>query len=513
MGLSWGYSPKIEKYIPLGDFPADQYLIIAQQAVENLGWKLSHLSESGLIAYTNLSFQSYSEEISIRIVSNFAIFKSECVGIQLLFNDYGKNEQNLDKFFHEFEYVQFQLKDVWAERLTDFHAYISTQDDQYFERSPLAVKDKIKNVFYLFLPQKGYLVTPILLYLNIAFYIVCSAYLSYVFRINLGGDVDAENMRPIMEQAHLRLGVNSRDALLLNNEVWRLLSQQFFHFNFLHLFFNMYALVYIGLMIENKLGSGKTLIVYLLTGICGGLLSIITYKTAFMGGASGSVMGLFGAFLALLLSHAFEKNVSRALLISTLIVVAFMLFNGLIGYNIDNSGHVGGLVFGFILGYLIYNSVFLKQKVGIYLRVTFSVLLVLVLGLVVIKSSPRYQIKEYQALIHEYVENEREFSRLYFLNNEMSATEKLAQVKTYGVDIWKKNLAIVKKMNAMVLIDQDKKDREFRAAIASKGYQLSQLMYQNYQSEERPYRVKIQRGLDEMNKIKMAYRDRLTVGD
>jgi hypothetical protein len=36
MNISWGYSPKIEKYIPLGDFSPEKYLIIARQAIENL---------------------------------------------------------------------------------------------------------------------------------------------------------------------------------------------------------------------------------------------------------------------------------------------------------------------------------------------------------------------------------------------------------------------------------------------------------------------------------------------
>jgi rhomboid protease GluP len=155
MSISWGYSPKIEKYIPLADFPADKYLIIARQAIENLGWSLSHVSESGLIAYTPISFQSYSEEVSIRIHGNFAVVKSECVGIQMWFNDYGKNDLNLEKFFHEFEYVQYHLQNIWDESLATFHALIATQDDTYFDKAPLTAKNKIKNILYLFFSSKG----------------------------------------------------------------------------------------------------------------------------------------------------------------------------------------------------------------------------------------------------------------------------------------------------------------------------------------------------------------------
>lgn len=90
MAIAWGYSPKIEKYIPLGDFPADKYLVVVAQVIENLGWKLSHVSEVGIIAYTPISLQSYSEEISIRIEHNFAVVKSECVGYKCFLMTMGR---------------------------------------------------------------------------------------------------------------------------------------------------------------------------------------------------------------------------------------------------------------------------------------------------------------------------------------------------------------------------------------------------------------------------------------
>lgn len=349
MSFEWGYSPKVEKFIPLGDFPADRYLIIARQAIENLGWKLSHLSASGIIAYTGLSVQSYSEEISIRIISNFAVFKSECIGVQLLFTDYGKNQQNLDKFFHEFEYVEYHLKDIWEERLQDFHAHIAQHDDSYLDQAPLKAKNRIKNVLYLFYPQKDYLVTPVIMILNIFLWLAklfAIVGMSAVFHAQLA-ERSLRGM-DILMKVNYYFGVNSR-WLTLDGQWWRLLSSQFFHFSLAHLFFNMYALVYIGLMIENKLGSVKTLFIYLLSGTCGALLSVYSHELGFLAGASGAIMGMFGAFLALLLSQAFEKTANKALLISTLILVAYMLLSGFIGENrIDNAAHLGGLVSGFV---------------------------------------------------------------------------------------------------------------------------------------------------------------------
>lgn len=512
MGLSWGYSPKVEKYIPLGDYPADQYLIIAQQVIENLGWKLSHVSESGLIAYTGLSFQSYSEEISIRIHFNFAIFKSECVGVQLLFNDYGKNEENLQKFFDEFEYVQFHLKEVWKEKLEQFHEHIASQDDQYFEKAPLAIKNKIKNVLYLFIPRKGYLVTPLLLIANILYYLmILLAFTLQVLKFK-GANLTPFEWKEIGERIFLNLGADSRDAVL-NGQVWRLLSHQFIHFSFTHLFCNMYALVYIGLMVENKLGSWKTLAVYLLSGICGGLISVVHYKTGIMGGASGAIMGMFGAFLALLLSNAFEKNANRALLISTLIVTAFMLLNGLMGKKIDNSAHFGGVISGFVLGYLFYNPVIFKIKLPIYWRTASAFLLVLILGAGVMRFSPIYQIKEYAQLREKLMGNELAFNEIYSLHQGMSKTEKLQLIKRCALDSWKRNLAMVKRMETMVLLDKDKADLELRTRKARKGYELGVMLYQDYQSEDRPLKAKIQRKLDELTRINQGEGDQTTVED
>lgn len=165
--MQWGYSPKLERYIPLADFSPDKYLVTCLQAFENLGWNISHVSGNTIFAYTPLSWQSYSEEVSVQISAGFAIVKSECVGIQLLFTDYGKNEKNLEDFFHEFDYVEYHLKDIWDERLAEFKLLCANTTGDYYDHSPLAVKNKIKNVLYLFVPRKGYYVTPLLIVLNI----------------------------------------------------------------------------------------------------------------------------------------------------------------------------------------------------------------------------------------------------------------------------------------------------------------------------------------------------------
>lgn len=496
MSISWGYSPKIEKYIPLADFPADKYLIIARQVIENLGWKLSHISETGIIAYTPISFQSYTEEISIRIQANFAVVKSECVGIQMWFNDYGKNDLNLEKFFHEFEYVQYHLQDIWDERLAEFHALINTQDDTYFDKAPLTAKNKIKNVLYLFFPQKGYLVTPILLILNVLYFGFTLLFVTVVFKLRTEDSLITE----VITNAYLNLGANSRE-LVLEGQFWRLITHQFVHLGLSHVFFNMYALVYIGLMVEHKLGSVKFLTTYLLSGICGGLISIVFHKFGFMAGASGAIMGIFGAFMALILSKAFEKNANKALLISTILVTAIMLLNG-INSKVDNSAHIGGLVSGFIICYILFNEKLFKWQVTRNWQYGLTGILVVAFSAGVLILTPNYQNRKFYKLQFGFEQNSFDFNKVYSIPYDLPKAEKLKVIEEYGIQLWQRNKKIVAEMKKLKLEGKENYRRDFDGKITDLAIKISALLHKEYLEGTSKYRDEIEQLTDEINIIR-----------
>lgn len=484
MLISWGYSPKIEKYIPLADFPADKYLIVAKQAIENLGWSLSHVSGTGLIAYTPISFQSYSEEISIRIHGNFAVVKSECVGIQMLFNDYGKNDLNLEKFFHEFEYVEFHLKDVWEENLFKFRRLIETQDDHYFEKAPLATKNKIKNVLFLFFPQKGYTVTPILVLLNTLYFIVIII-LSIVFIAYFSsktGHASQEDYLSEIKLLALNFGVNQRN-LVLGGQYWRLITYQFIHGSVSHLFFNMYALVYLGLMIENKLGWKKFLFIYLMSGICGGLVSMIFHQEGVMMGASGAIMGLYGAFIALLVNKSFERKATRALLMSTLIVSLLVLINGAFGKRVDNAAHVGGFISGFIFAYLLNYRWDKTFEIKNWARYAVSVLLFLIFFSGVLHFSPKYATEEYRKLRYTFNTNLESLNSIMNLKISLPKDVKLASIKEDGIMPMERNLGIIKQMQALTLRPEDAKECAEKAKLSKASYRAVMLMYRDIKAD------------------------------
>lgn len=498
MTLSWGYSPKIEKYIPLANFPADRYLIIARQAIENLGWKLSHISETGLIAYTPISLSSYGEEISVRIKSNFVLVNSECIGIQMCFTDYGKNAANLDRFFNEFEYVQYHLKDIWEETLEKFHEFAATQDEAYFEKEPLTAKNKIKNILYLFYPQQGYFVTPILINLNILYWIFSLVLLSWNTRFQ----IEDAPFNDLSQNPYLSMGANNRE-LVLNGQFWRLITHQLIHFSFLHLFFNLYSLAYIGLMTEHKLGAKKYLFVYIISGICGGLVSLIFHKSGIMAGASGAIMGLFGAFLALLWSNAFEQHANKALLISTLIVTAIMLIAG-IDENTDNSAHIGGLASGFVMGYLLFNEHIFKMRFSMRQRYLFTTLITTVFAAAILIFTPDYELNKFRELQYAYDKNAFEFSKVYNLPNDLSKAEKLELIDRYGISAWQKNLRIVKQMRTLHLDERHRYRLDFNANIAVRALKIGQLLQLEYVEGSSQYRDEMAKLTAEINKIRLA---------
>ena len=136
----------------------------------------------------------------------------------------------------------------------------------------------------------------------------------------------------------------------------------------MHLVFNMYGLLFVGIFLEPLLGKTKYLIAYLLTGILSSCASIWWFDATVSVGASGAIFGLYGIFLALLLARVYPPGFSKAFLTSTLIFVGYNLLMGLTG-GTDNAAHIGGLSSGFLLGLMLYPTInkeaayeFIKEK-------------------------------------------------------------------------------------------------------------------------------------------------------
>lgn len=135
-----------------------------------------------------------------------------------------------------------------------------------------------------------------------------------------------------------------------NGEIYRLLTACFVHVNFLHIFFNMYALYYIGPMVEKYYGKLKYLLIYLGSGIMGSLFSVVLSNNVSIG-ASGAIFGLFGSMLYF--GYKYRATLDGFVRSGIIPVLFINLILGFIVPNIDVYGHIGGLVGGLLLSYIV----------------------------------------------------------------------------------------------------------------------------------------------------------------
>lgn len=160
------------------------------------------------------------------------------------------------------------------------------------------------------------------------------------------------------QSALIHLGANVA-PLTLSGEPWRLLSSIFLHSSVSHLLMNMFALLVVGGFAERILGKWRLLIVWLFSGVFGGLISACyalreSEQIVISVGASGAIMGIAGATIVVQLASAagtHHEN-QRRVLFSLLGMVALTLLYGTRQTGIDNACHLGGLIAGGALGWL-----------------------------------------------------------------------------------------------------------------------------------------------------------------
>jgi rhomboid protease GluP len=148
------------------------------------------------------------------------------------------------------------------------------------------------------------------------------------------------------------------NALILNGEYYRLFTAMFLHGGLTHIAFNMYALYALGPLIEKVYSKKAFILIYFISGLTSSLASFIFSPNTSVG-ASGAIFGLLGA--ALIFGFKMKKLGNKAFLNSIIQVIFINIFIGVTIPNIDNFGHLGGLVGGVIVS-LIYTRIKGKEN-------------------------------------------------------------------------------------------------------------------------------------------------------
>ena len=130
---------------------------------------------------------------------------------------------------------------------------------------------------------------------------------------------------------------------------WRIITAGFLHSGPLHLAFNMYFLYFMGQMLEPAIGKARFALIYFVSLLGGSFGALLLSPNAVTVGASGAVFGLMGAGIIAMRARGIDpmqSGLGVTLLLN--LGITFLI------PNISIGGHIGGLIAGGIVGYLLF---------------------------------------------------------------------------------------------------------------------------------------------------------------
>jgi rhomboid protease GluP len=180
------------------------------------------------------------------------------------------------------------------------------------------------------MPDRKPIVTIILVIITVGFFAV-----QYLLQVQTGVDI------------LFLIGGKINERIMLG-EVWRLLTPVLLHGSILHIAFNMYALYIIGSRLERFYGHGRFLLLYVLAAFSGNVLSFVLTPAPSLG-ASTAIFGIFAAEGMFIYQNRklFGPMRTRQAITNLAVILMINLVYGFMpATNIDNMGHIGGLLGG-----------------------------------------------------------------------------------------------------------------------------------------------------------------------
>lgn len=139
------------------------------------------------------------------------------------------------------------------------------------------------------------------------------------------------------------------NELVAMGQTWRLFTAMFLHIGVFHLLFNLYALNSLGPLVEGYFGHFRFAAIYIIGGLFGSLASY-AFSPVPSAGASGAIFGLAGAIIVYFMKYRENFGArGRAILNNMFLIIGINLVFGLTQQNIDNWGHIGGLIGGVLV--------------------------------------------------------------------------------------------------------------------------------------------------------------------
>ena len=152
-------------------------------------------------------------------------------------------------------------------------------------------------------------------------------------------------------------GASYTPYIVQDGKYYLLITSMFLHFGLSHLFNNMVVLIFMGDILEKKLGKIRYLLIYFGGGIAGNCLSVyMDIKRAEFPVSAGAILWLVIKNKGKLDDISGRKFV---------LMIVLSVFQGYTSMGVDNSAHIGGLIMGFLLCMIL--SIGVKQSEDDYL--------------------------------------------------------------------------------------------------------------------------------------------------
>ena len=184
---------------------------------------------------------------------------------------------------------------------------------------------------------------------RITYSIIILNLIAYIFSSLFSQDIIDMDMQTLVD-----MGALYGPFTVLKGEWWRLFTAMFLHAGMTHLLMNMFSLYLIGRGAEMYFDTKSYLSIYLFSGLLGGLVSLYIHPVSVGIGASGAIFGVFGALAGFFLAHRERiQEHTKAFMKDFAIIIGINLVIGFSIPSVDVSAHAGGLLVGFIGGFVL----------------------------------------------------------------------------------------------------------------------------------------------------------------
>ncbi len=175
---------------------------------------------------------------------------------------------------------------------------------------------------------------------KITFVLIASNVAVYIYTSLAGGDFLLTNY------TNDTIQLVQYNAAVFQGAYYQLFTAMFIHSSIVHIAGNMLFLLVFGLRGEEMFSLPEYLGIYILGGLAGNVLSLALGPDLFSVGASGAIFAMFGA-CAIYARRSIGQSIIGA------VVFGFFLLIISSGENVNYLAHIGGLVSGLAMGYVL----------------------------------------------------------------------------------------------------------------------------------------------------------------